>query len=364
MTIPTPYLLAAGLTAVVAGWMLSGDIVTGGREDATPETVSERNQKAEQTLFKVQTNVFEAKSRTALIDVRGSTEASGKVSVRAETTGLLLKRHVNKGDTVKAGDLICSLKTGDREALVSQRAAELKSAQIELNAAKKLATDGYATQYRVVENQASLDAAIAQMKSAEIELERVEIRSPVEGLVQDPFAKVGDMLQVGDICANVMDPQSIVMTAQVSERYIGRMAIGSKANVRVVTGEQVEGTIKFIAPSADTETRTFRIEIALPNDDAKIRDGITAVASIVLPGDTSHLLPASVLTLNDAGEIGVKMIKNPNIVAFTPVKILEDTREGVWVAGLPASANLIIRGHEYVSNGQKVDPVTKTAEVN
>ena len=140
MTIPTPYLLAAGLTAVVAGWMLSGDIVTGGREDATPETVSERNQKAEQTLFKVQTNVFEAKPRTALIDVRGSTEASGKVSVRAETTGLLLTRHVSKGDTVKAGDLICSLKTGAREALVSQRAAELKSAEIELDAAKKLAS--------------------------------------------------------------------------------------------------------------------------------------------------------------------------------------------------------------------------------
>lgn len=364
MTIPTPYLLAAGLSAVVAGWMLSGDIVTGGREDATPETVSERNQKAEQTLFKVQTNVFEAEPRIALIEARGSTEASGKVSVRAETTGLLLKRHVGKGDAVKVGDLICSLKTGDREARVAQSAAELKRAQVELDAARKLVTNGYATQYRVVENSATLDAAIAQMKAAEIELGRIEIRSPVAGLVQDPFAKVGDMLQVGDICANVMDPQSIIMTAQVSERYIGRMAIGSKAKVRVVTGEQVEGAIQFIAPSADTETRTFRIEIALPNDETKIRDGVTAVASIVLPGDTSHLLPASVLTLNDAGEIGVKMVQTPNIVAFTPVKILEDTRDGVWVSGLPSSANLIIRGHEYVTNGQKVDPVTKTAEIN
>ena len=364
MSIPTPYLLAAGLTAVVAGWMLSGDIVTGGREDAKPETVSERNEKAEQTLFKVQTNVFEAKPRTALIEVRGSTEASGKVSVRTETTGLLLDRHVSKGDTVKVGDLICSLKVGDREALVSQRAAELKKAQIDLDAALKLAADGYATQARVNQDRASLDAAIAQLKSAEIELARVDIKSPVAGLIQDPFAKVGDMLQVGDICANVMDPQSIVMTAQVSERYIGRMTIGSKAKVRMATGEKVDGTIKFIAPSADTETRTFRIEIALPNKDTKVRDGVTAVANIVLPGSKSHLLPASVLTLNDAGEVGVKMVKGPNTVAFHPVKILEDTRDGVWVAGLPDAANLIIRGHEYVNHGQKIDPVTKTAEVN
>lgn len=361
MSIPTPYLLAIGLTAAVAGWMLSGDIVQGGREDATIATIADRTEASDAKLFRVQAEIFNSAEHVSVIDVRGSTEASANIAVRAETSGLMNARHVVKGERVKAGDLICTLNIGDREALVAQRKAELNKAELDLQAAESLQKGGYATTARLNENRAALDAAKATLKSAEIELARTRITAPIDGIVQDPYAKVGDMLQIGDVCATVMRPETMTMIAQVSERYIGEIRLGEPAEVSTVTGESRTGEIRYVAPSADPNTRTFRIEISLPNGDGKIRDGVTALARIELPADLAHLLPASSLTLDDAGVLGVRTVDDEGIVSFLPVRILEDTREGSWVSGLPATVRVITRGQEFVIEGQKVDVVLNTA---
>ena len=362
MSIPTPYLIAAGFTAAVAGWMLSGDIIHGGREDARPATISERLDKSETKLFRVQAEIFKAKQYISTIEVRGSTEAQGKVSIRSETSGLLNKRHVHKGDNVAKGDLICSLNIGALEATLQQRVAELNKARIDYTSAQKLAKGGFSTKSRVTQDKATLEAATAAMKAAEIDLEQTQIRAPIDGIIQDPFAKVGDMLQVGDVCANIMQPDTMNMIAQVSERFIGSIHVGDEAQVKTVTGESATGKIIFISPSADTETRTFRIEIAIPNSDGKIRDGVTSIAKIDLPGDNAHLVPASVLTLNDKGQLGARTVDVYGMVSFIPITILNDTRDGMWIKGLPDNIKIITRGQEYVSEGQQVDAVVKTAE--
>ncbi|MBA4783355.1 MAG: efflux RND transporter periplasmic adaptor subunit [Rhizobiales bacterium] len=362
MSIPTPYLLAIGLSAAVAGWMLSGDIVQGGREDAKPATISERKQESDANLFRVQAEIFRSAEHVSVIEVRGSTEASDNIAVRTETTGLMNARHVVKGERVKTGQLICTLNVGDREALVAQRMAELNKAELDFQAAQSLEKSGYATSARLNENRALLDAAKAQLKSAEIELARTSITAPIDGIVQDPYAKAGDMLQVGDVCATVMQPETMTMIAQVSERYIGQIRLGEAAEVATVTGQTRAGEIRYVAPSADANTRTFRIEIALPNSNGEIRDGVTAIAKIELPGDQAHLVPASALSLNDAGVLGVRTVDEDGMVSFVAVRILEDTREGSWVSGLPETVRVITRGQEFVIEGQKVEVVLNTAE--
>ena len=352
------------LAAGVGGWMWYGDINEGGRADSRPATIEERNASSETKLFKVQATFFTSQRRESVLNARGITEASGKVAIRTETQGLLRTRHVKKGQWVEAGDLICSLNVGARQATVQQRQAQLQKAVIDYEAAAKLAKDGFATTSRLSGDKATVDEAKAELKAAEIELDRTNIKAPISGIIQDPFAKIGDMLQVGDICANVIEPGTMTMIAQISERDVGQIHIGGKAGVDLVTGEPIEGKIKYIAPSADPETRTFRIEIELPNPDNKILDGITAVAHIHLDGKDAHKLPASALTLNDAGELGVRVLNTENIVSFLPVKIVGDAADGLWVSGLPETVKVITRGQEYVISGQQVDPVLRTAEVS
>jgi multidrug efflux system membrane fusion protein len=60
------------------------------------------------------------------------------------------------------------------------------------------------------------------------------------------------------------------------------------------------------------------------------------------------------MLLSDAGSLGVRIVNDDAIVEFIPIKILEDTQDGIWITGIQNSSNLIVRGQGYVENGQQV----------
>jgi multidrug efflux system membrane fusion protein len=115
----------------------------------------------------------------------------------------------------------------------------------------------------------------------------------------------------------------------------------------------VEGTIRFVARSADEETRTYRVEVAAPNSALDIRDGMTAEILIGLPSAPAHFLPSSALTLNDAGRLGVRVVQD-GAARFVQVEIMSDAPGGVWLAGLPAEVEVIVVGQEFVTEGSAI----------
>ena len=127
-------------------------------------------------------------------------------------------------------------------------------------------------------------------------------------------------------------------------------------------GEAVEGVIRYIAPSADPATRTFRLELALANPAGRLRDGVTSEIEIVLDEVRAHRFSPAILALSDRGEVGVRIVDAEGLVDFVPVEIIGEERDAVWVAGLPDTVTVITVGQDYVSDGQRVEPVLETAE--
>jgi multidrug efflux system membrane fusion protein len=148
-----------------------------------------------------------------------------------------------------------------------------------------------------------------------------------------------------------LDP--IRLVGFVPETDVNRVAPGAEAGARLANGETVRGRVVFVGRSADPTTRTFRVEIEVANPDLAIRDGQTAEILIAAAGARGHLLPASALTLDDAGRLGVRSAAE-GVVAFHPVSILRDTPEGVWLTGLPETLDVIVLGQEYVVEGSQV----------
>ncbi|WDR02823.1 efflux RND transporter periplasmic adaptor subunit [Devosia algicola] len=145
----------------------------------------------------------------------------------------------------------------------------------------------------------------------------------------------------------------MVFVGQVPEARIGLAKTGLEAKITTVTDQSVEGKVTYISSTADSATRSFPVEIEFPNPNGAIRDGITATATVDMGSAPAHLLPQSVLTLNDDGVLGVRAVEQDK-VKFYPVQIASDTREGVWVLGLPAKVDVIVIGQEYVTDGQSV----------
>ena len=169
------------------------------------------------------------------------------------------------------------------------------------------------------------------------------------------------MLAQGQPCATIVQLDPLVFIGQVPEARIGLARLGLEATITTVTGQSVAGKVNYISSTADTATRSFPVEIEVPNADGDIRDGITATATVNMGTAPAHLLPQSVLTLNDDGVLGVSTVEG-EAVKFVPVQIASDTREGVWVLGLPVSVDVITVGQEYVTDGQIVEATNVAAK--
>ncbi|WP_340260628.1 efflux RND transporter periplasmic adaptor subunit [Roseobacter sp. HKCCA0882] len=306
------------------------------------------------------------------VRLRGRSEAARFVEIRAETSGRIISDPIKAGQSVTAGDILCQIDEGTRaaalaeaEAARSTAEAQLAAAQIDANAATRLSESGFASETRAASAAASLSSAEAALRSAEAaidraaeELARIEIRAPFNGLLESDTAELGTLMQPGALCATVIDLDPIKFVGFLPEAELARISIGQLATTRLVNGREVDGIVRFVARSADPQTRTFRVEIEAENPDLSIGDGQSADIAIATEGTAAHLVPSSALTLDDQGDLGLRVVAEDNLVAFYPVTLLRDTPDGALVTGLPDQVDIIIVGQEFVSHGGQVVPVS------
>ncbi len=326
------------------------------------ERVADSGNGASAAPRSVRIAVVEAKAEPITVDLRGRTKAKSTVSVLSQTTGTVQTVVVQKGQTVKPGDLLCTLDPGSRQTAVDQAKAAVDQAQTALNSNASLVSKGLAAQNSNLALQSALAGAQTALQNAQLELGRTQITSDVAGIVQDPLTTVGTVLAIGQPCATIVQPDPMLFTASVPEAQMKYARLGLSAKVTTVTGATAEGKVTYISPTADDATRSFPIEIELPNPGGQILNGITADASVEVGTAPVTILPQSDLTLDDKGVLGIRTVEAGNKVAFHAITILKDTRDGVWIVGLPPKINVITVGQEYVQPGQIVDAKTVDGE--
>lgn len=295
------------------------------------------------------------------VPLRGQTEATRKIDVKSQISGLIESEPLRKGSFVKTGDVLCKVDPGTRPAQLAEAQARLAEAQIGDTAAAKLAEGGFGSETRAVSARAALQSAQAAIELAETEIARLTITAPFGGVLETDTAELGSLMQPGEACATILQLDPIRIVAFMPETAVNVVKVGASATARLSSGQVVDGTVTFLSRSADPETRTFRVEITAENPDLAIRDGQSADIEIAAAGVSAHLVPQSALTLNDDGEMGLRLVEPDNMVSFAPVRIVRDTTQGVYVTGLPDSAKVIVVGQEFVRRGVKVDVTLRGA---
>ena len=123
----------------------------------------------------------------------------------------------------------------------------------------------------------------------------------------------------------------------------------------------MKGTLRYISRDASSATRTFRIEVAIPNEDKALPAGMTAEITLLAQPTDSVMLPRSVVTLSSNGDLGIRAVDKGNKVVFFPIDLVDDTPKGLVLAGIPADARVIVAGQDLVSEGDEVKPVEADA---
>jgi len=292
MKVKQTYKTAAITAIFLLIWMVSGSLVE--------EEVSPQSESSLATLSSVTVLNSNAILKSKTIKASGFTEADKFIQVRAEIGGRVISRPFKQGDYVKEGDLLCQLYIAGREAYP-------------------------------------------------------KIVAPFSGYLESLRVDKGDYLNTGGICASLIDSNPMLLIADIAEKEIADIDLGANSMARLISGDEIQGKVSFIATSADKNTRTFRVEVQVDNKDRAIRDGVSAEIYIESKKVLSHRISPAILSLNDQGKLGIRTVDENNAVEFKEIEILEDTTEGLWISGLNENERIITLGQEYVFQGQTVN---------
>lgn len=354
------YLAALIVALLFIVWMLSGLLGNGDARGPAPTLAESRDsllRQREDAETAVRVRTLTAEPRRAILTLRGQTEANRRVAVRAETSGLIATLPVEKGEMVRAGDILCRIDAGSRPARLEEGRAAVTLAELEYEGVRRLENQGLVSSTGVASARAKLATARADLSEREQDLAHTVIRAPFDGIVEERPVELGDYLAAGQVCAEVIDPDPLLLIGHLSERDVARIELGNPGQGRLLTGEAVDGVVTYLAQSAHPDTRTFRVEVAVDNEDAGLREGITTELILPVEEHRAHLIPASVLALDDGGELGVRILDADDRVEFLHIQIINESPRGLWVTGLPETVTLITVGQELVVPGERVQPV-------
>ena len=347
------WITSAGITIAIALWLASGHMGGGtksyGSEQDSPVTTA--------PFASVRVRHQFAEEFTRNIIVNGRTAPARIVELNAETDGRVIGVGVERGDRFDAGDVIVKLDQRDRRARLAQAEATVKQRELEFEARAKLQGNSYVSEAQLQEAKALLETAKTELTRARLDIDYMVIRAPFAGALQDRQVEVGDFVKLGDAIAVIVDDRTLIVRASIAEYEAHFVKKGGPASAKLATGQTVNGTIRYIAPVANEATRTFDVELEIDNADGALRAGMTA--ELVIPAETIYAqkVSPSLLTLDDNGDLGIKVVNESGMVEFHAADIAMSSSDGVWIAGLPHSATIITVGQGFVNEGVIVDAI-------
>jgi len=351
--LPLHRLLALVVFVAAVLWVLTGHFAAVGSE--TPEPGATEAEAVVETPKRTVAVVrAEVTDYARLIRISGVTEADKLAILAARSNGVVQELTAEAGDTVERGAVVMLLEGEDVRAAVKTAQDQLAQAAEQLAVGETLSAKGSLPETQLTARRAAKSAAEGALSQAQAAADRLSLVAPFAGTVDAVNVEEGEWVQQGTPIATLIALDPIIVKAEVAERDVAHVAVGAKALVRLVSGIELEGTVKHLARKASDKTRTFALEVDLPNPDGAIPSGMTAELRLTAATQPALTVPRSVLTLNEAGQVGLRVVTEDDIAAFLPVDLIDDTEAGFVVTGVPQGARVIVAGQDLVRDGDAV----------
>jgi len=265
-----------------------------------------------ESLFKVKSIISLASEINKTVSISSTSEAYRKIEVKSEVTSKVDRVIKTKGSFVDKGQIVIKLE--------------------ELDSYKRLFENDLISKN---------------------EFNKIALTAPFNGIILDGHKIEGELVTPGSSVYEIIDLSKIKIVGYVNENEIRGISTDNKVEVKILD-QNIKGTIDYISPIADYNTKTFEISVVFDNSDLSIRDGLSAKLTIYKEKIKAHKISPSVLSLGDDGDIGVKVLDEGNVVLFKKIIIIDDTSDYMLVSGLDDKEIIITVGQQYVSSGDKV----------
>ena len=314
----------------------------------------------------------------------GTLEARIPVTVSTRITGVIGALYADEGGTVRRGQSLAALDDRDvaakasaaretqgaaqqniavAEALISKAKADVALARGNHRRNAALLQQGFIS-------EAAIDASSAALKSAESaeqvaiatlaarkreaanaqrELEYANtlvsftrIVAPMDGVLIQRNAEVGDTVVPGAPIFRMVDPRTLWVAVRVDETVAGRVSLGQPARIRLRTGGEMAGKVARVTSRSDAATRELEVDVAF--DELPKRFAIDQEAEVWILADTVTGLAVPVSALSkEKGVQGVLVVRDGR-AQFQPVQTgVTDDAQVLVSQGLQAGDRILLK---------------------
>jgi membrane fusion protein, multidrug efflux system len=301
---------------------------------------------------------------------------SGEVRGRYESrlafqvNGKIIKRFVEIGSTVRAGDALLQIDSKDLQQLVNSNSAQvygaesqLKLAESNLNRYKQLYDHGVVSRAVLDQFENQYDAAVAatrqtsaQLSAGENQLDYSTLYADHSGVISNINVEAGQVVSAGQPVMTLVQDGEWEVEISVSENRIDELRKLPQIKVAfwALPNVSADGTVREIAPMADPLTRTYKVRISLINPSPEIKLGMTASVTLLgIEAQSSATIPLSAVYQN--GDTPCVWVVTDDTVTLRPIQTGKFGNGTVQVvAGLQPGDRIVTAGVHKLSEGQKV----------
>jgi membrane fusion protein (multidrug efflux system) len=321
--------------------------------------------------------VSTAKTDTVIqqVPLTGTVTSARIARVSAEVSGQVEAVNVEVGDHVEIGMALIEL---DREieqltldalrASTSQARVELADAKRRYNDAKRLREQKNISEneLRLREAEVKIDGATLAQKQAEEErqqarVDRHTLRAPFSGVISERLTETGEWIAPGSTVLTLVAIDELRIEFHVPQEFYSRIDAHSTLSVTLdaLPDREFDGTIIAVVPVSDTSSRTFLIHVKVNAGDAKLTPGMSVHGKLNLAtGRQGIVISRDAILRHPDGRVTVWMINQENEPPTVSEKRVTTGHsfDGQIVIheGIQSGDVLVVRGNEYLQDGQQV----------
>ena len=348
---------ASGVTRPKAIITLSAEI--GGTAVKVP-AVEGRQIEAGDVLVVIDTSTLPARIEAAKAEIAAATTALDSATAQSRGTYIEQRAAAEANLEVAKQRLEIAQKLAKQNFSAPVELAQLKAnyenarmtlAQIDL--AKNLRSD-----VDIAQNRARLATAKSNLAVLRDQLAKSTIKAPVAGWLETMHLEQGEQIAAGSPAATILDMGELKIVVAVPQTNIGEVELDDQVNVNVAGAGMRKGAVTKIASISSTTTRTFDVEVTVPNPGRELRAGMTVEANIDVGFQPAFGMSPAHLSVAGDGSLTAK-IDDGGTVRVVPVELVRSGVEQVFVSGLADGAALLTFGQAFVNAG---DPVRVSPE--
>jgi membrane fusion protein (multidrug efflux system) len=318
-----------------------------------PKDVSQQSRQSNPTLVRVHQAVEE--EFEVVVEGLGTGKANESVLITTQTSDIVQKILFDDGDRVKAGQVLLTLIDLEEKARLAALDVDLQEANRQLKRVANLAKKNAASEQLLDEQQAKVNALIAEMNVLKTQMLALQVRAPFDGVLGLRQVSVGALVRPGDAITTLDDLSTLKVDFNIAEVHLPSVAIGQ--NIRATSiaypGETFTGQILSIGSRVDAATRAIQIRANINNDDFKLRPGMLLQINLQKKLLNTLVLPeATLVPIEDKQFV---FVVRDQAVTRTQVKIgLRKPGIVQIVSGLKEGDLVVVEGALKLRDGSKV----------